>query len=138
MADRYGYKGMLLLGTFLIIGGLEGIAFASSVGALRIAIVLIGFGGGIINGGTNSLVADLSTEGKAANLNLLGVFFGIGAVGVPFLLAVMGERYSHSALIAGVGALVLIPLILIAVTPFPAPKQLQGFPIAAAGKLISD
>lgn len=138
MVDRYGYKGMLLLAATLIVAGLEGIAFAPSMGILRGAIACIGFGGGIINGGANALVADISSEEKGANLNLLGVFFGIGAVGVPFVLATMMSRFSHAALIAGVGALVIAPVVFIAVTPFPAPKQPQGFPIAAAGRLFRD
>jgi FHS family glucose/mannose:H+ symporter-like MFS transporter len=138
MVDRYGYKGMLLLATALIVMGLEGIAFASSLTVLRIAIALIGFGGGIVNGGTNALVADISSEGKSASLNLLGVFFGIGAVGVPFVLATMSGGFSNATLIASVGALVLIPFLVIAATPFPAPKQPQGFPLAAAGRLTRD
>lgn len=138
MVDRYGYKGMLLLATLLIVIGLEGIAFASSLALLRVAIAFIGFGGGIMNGGTNALVADISSEAKSASLNLLGVFFGIGAVGVPFALAILSGSFSNRALIAGVGALVLIPLLFIAATPFPAPKQPQGFPIAAAGRLTRD
>ena len=138
MVDRYGYKGMLMLATILILAGLEGIAFAPSMAMLRASIALIGFGGGIVNGGTNALVADISSEGKTANLNLLGVFFGIGAVGVPFLLATLSGSFTHKALIATVGALVVIPMVLIAATAFPDPKQPQGFPIAAAGKLAKD
>jgi len=138
MVDRYGYKGMLLLATALIVLGLEGIAFASSLPVLQLAIIFIGFGGGIVNGGTNALVADISSEAKGASLNLLGVFFGIGAVGVPFLLATMSGSFSNATLIAGVGFLVLVPFLYVAVTPFPAPKQPQGFPIAAAGRLMRD
>ncbi|MGK2962647.1 MAG: MFS transporter [Gemmatimonadaceae bacterium] len=138
MVDRYGYKGMLLLGTVLIALGLQGIAFATSMNVLRIAIALIGFGGGIVNGGTNALVADISSEAKGANLNLLGIFFGVGAVGVPFVLAAFGGDFAQSTLVSFVGALVLIPVILIAATPFPAPKQPQGFPIAAAGRIARD
>ena len=138
MVDRYGYKGMLLLATALIALGLEGIAFAPSLGALRIAIIMTGFGGGIMNGGTNALVADISSDGISAGLNLLGVFFGIGAVGVPFILGTLSERTSSSILIAAVGAVVLIPFLFIAATPFPAPKQPQGFPLGHAGKLIRD
>jgi len=138
MVDRYGFKGMLLFGTVLIAIGLEGIAFAPSMGALRIAIAIIGFGGGIINGGTNALVADISTEGKHASLNLLGVFFGIGAVGVPFALAMTSDQFSSASLIGGVGCLVAIPFLYIAITPFPAPKHAQGFPIAAAGGLLRE
>jgi FHS family glucose/mannose:H+ symporter-like MFS transporter len=138
MVDRYGYKGMLLSATALIVVGLEGIAFAPSIGWLRVAIVIIGFAGGLVNGGTNALVADISGGERGASLNLLGVFFGVGAVGVPFVLAVLTGRFSQSALIASVGALVLVPLAVVAITQFPEPKQAQGFPIAAAGRLFRD
>ena len=138
LADRYGYKGLLLVATALTAAGLEGIAFAGSMSMLRLAIVVIGFGGGIINGGTNALVADISSEQKNANLNLLGVFFGVGAVGVPFVLATLGENFAHSTLISAVGGLVLIPFLVIATTVFPAAKHPQGFPIAAAGRLVRD
>lgn len=138
LVDRYGYKGMLILAIALIAAGLEGLAFAGSTSMLRIAIAVIGLGGGIVNGATNALVADISSEGKGASLNLLGVFFGIGAVGVPFILATLSGRFASATLIAAVGALVLIPILYVAATAFPAPKQPQGFPIAAAGKLAKD
>ncbi|HMI56248.1 MAG TPA: MFS transporter [Gemmatimonadaceae bacterium] len=138
LVDRYGYKGILLAAVALIALGLEGIAFATSLGWLRAAVIVIGFGGGIINGGTNALVADISTDGRAANLNLLGVFFGVGAMGVPFALGVLVNRYSQTALIAGVGALVLVPFAVIAAAGFPAPKQPQGFPISDARRLVRD
>lgn len=138
MVDRYGYKGMLLVATALISIGLLTMAFAESLLVLRMAVVLIGAGGGIVNGGTNTLVADISSEEKGASLNLLGVFFGIGAVGVPFLLATMGTQLSNNTLVSLVGLFVLIPFILIAKTSFPAPKQAQGFPITAARRLARD
>jgi fucose permease len=138
IVDRNGYKGMLMLATALIAIGLEGIAFAPSMGWLRVAVALIGFGGGIINGGTNALVADISADGRTAGLSLLGVFFGVGAVGVPFVLGNLLGTFSYSAIIATVGALVLVPFGITAATPFPAPKQPQGFPLSAAGGLLRD
>lgn len=138
IVDRNGYKGMLLLALALIAVGLEGIAFAPSLAWLRAAVVLIGFGGGIINSGTNALVADISVEGRTAGLSLLGVFFGVGAVGVPFALGSLLGIFSYSAIIAAVGAVVVVPLLLTAATPFPAPKQPQGFPLAAAKGLLRD
>jgi FHS family glucose/mannose:H+ symporter-like MFS transporter len=138
MVDRYGYKGILLAAIGFTFIGLEGIAFAPSLALLRVAIVIIGFAGGIVNGGTNALVADISGGERGASLNLLGVFFGIGAVGVPFILATLTGRFTQSALIASIGALVVIPMAVIAVTAFPAPKQPQGFPIAAAAGLLKD
>jgi fucose permease len=59
-------------------------------------------------------------------------------MGVPFALGMLIGRFSQTALIAGVGALVLIPIVAVAVASFPAPKHAQGFPIAAAGRLVRD
>jgi MFS transporter, FHS family, glucose/mannose:H+ symporter len=138
IVDRNGYKGMLLLATALIAIGIVGIAFASSMTWLRVAVAVVGFGGGIINGGTNALVADVSADDRTAGLSLLGVFFGVGAVGVPFVLASLLGAFSHSAIIATVGALVAVPFAITAATPFPAPKQPQGFPLATARRLLRD
>jgi fucose permease len=129
---------MLLLATALIAVGIEGIAFAPSMAWLRVAVVVVGFGGGIINGGTNALVADVSADDRTAGLSLLGVFFGVGAVGVPFVLASLLGTFSHSAIIAAVGAFVAVPFVITAATPFPAPKQPQGFPLATARRLLRD
>jgi fucose permease len=138
IVDRNGYKGMLLLATALIAIGIEGIAFAPSMSWLRVAVAVVGFGGGIINGGTNALVADVSADDRTAGLSLLGVFFGVGAVGVPFVLASLLGTFSHSAIIAAVGAFVAVPFVITAATPFPAPKQPQGFPLATARLLLRD
>lgn len=138
MVDRYGYRGMLVASAALIAAALEGIAFAPSVAWLRAAIAVIGFGGGIVNAGTNALVADVAAEGRGAGLSVLGIFFGVGAVAVPFALGVLLDRYSYTALVAAVGALVLVPLAATLATPFPAPKQAQGFPLAHAAALLRD
>src|SRR6185312_11028039 len=49
----------------------------------KVLIFLFGLGGGAINGATSALVSDISDKDKGANLSLLGVFFGIGALGMP-------------------------------------------------------
>src|SRR5205807_8703012 len=74
LVDRYGYKGILLAATVMVALGLEWIAFASSLNNLRLAVLITGFGGGIINGGTNALVADISGVERAAKVNRLGGF----------------------------------------------------------------
>ena len=138
LVDRYGYKGILLAAMLIVALGLEWIAFASSMATLRVAVTMTGFAGGIINGGTNALVADISGEDRGAKLNLLGAFFGVGAVGVPFVLGMLSDRYTQSAMLAGVGAVLLVPIVMIMSAGFPAPKQPQGFPIAHAGRLLGD
>ena len=138
IVDRYGYKAILLIGTALIVASLEGVAFAPSVTWLRLAVFIAGFGGGVINGGANTLVSDTSGDARGPRLNLLAVFFGVGAAGVPLVLALLIGRFSHAALIAGVGALGMLPFAVMAMTSFPPPKQAQGFPLAAAARLLRD
>ncbi|HET7321476.1 MAG TPA: MFS transporter [Longimicrobiaceae bacterium] len=138
LADRYGYKGILLLSLGLVLVGLEGIAFSGSLPWLRASIVLVGLGGGVINGGTNALVSDVSEEGRSAGLSLLGIFFGVGAVGVPFLLGMLLDAFSYPTLMAAVGAVVAVPLVFTAAIRFPRPKQAQGFPLSKGFKLTGD
>jgi len=138
IVDRRGYKGLLMLAVALIFLGLEGMAFAGSWGMLAAAMLLIGFGGGIINGGTNALVADISAGGRSAGLALLGVFFGIGAFGVPFLLGALQGVVGYVEVLAGIGGAVALVLIFYARVTFPAPKQPQGFPLRRAAGLLRD
>lgn len=138
MADGHGYKGILLLSFALIVIGFEGIAFATSMRWLRLAVALIGFGGGIINGAANALVADISGDERAGGLSVVGAFFGVGAVGVPFTLGALLGIYGYSTIIGAVGVIVLVPFAITAVTAFPAPKHSTGFPLADASRLLRD
>ncbi len=138
IVDRYGYKNLLIICAILVLAGLEMIAFAESIFFLQLSMLLIGFGGGVINGGTNALVADISTEDKGANLSYLGVFFGIGALGMPVVLGLLSKTFSQTNIISGIGFFVLIPVIFFASVKFPVPKQSQGFPIKAGLGLVKE
>jgi MFS transporter, FHS family, glucose/mannose:H+ symporter len=130
VVDRYGYKGLLIICTALVMLGFQGIAYAPSMFLLRFSLLFIGLGGGAINGGTNALVSDISEEKRGAGLAFLGAFFGVGAFGVPLLLGSFLGRFSYEMLIAGVGAMILWPWLLFVFLQFPKPKHEQGFPIA--------
>src|SRR5262245_31555499 len=58
--DRYGYKLLLIISILISALSLQGLAFTQGLTLLYICIFLVGFSGGIINGGTNALVADIS------------------------------------------------------------------------------
>jgi fucose permease len=138
VVDRRGYKGMLAAAVVLIALGLEGIAFAPSIALLAFSAILIGFGGGVINGGTSALVADISGEGRAAGLAYLGVFFGIGAFGVPLVLGLLRERFGDAYVVAAIGVVVALVLLYYAAIRFPEPKQPQGLPLRQAAGLLRD
>jgi fucose permease len=138
VVDRYGYKGLMVVCAALIFAGIEGIALAPSVAFLKGALILVGFAGGAINGGANALVADISGENRGSGLSFLGVFFGIGAFSVPFILGSFLGAFSYETLIATVGFLVLIPMAFFMIIRFPASKHNQGFPVADGMKLFKE
>ena len=138
IVDRYGYKSLLILSVLISALALEGLAFTQSLPLLYICIFLIGFGGGSINGGTSALVSDISTENKGASLSILGVFFGIGALGMPLLLGVLSKYFLYSTILAAVGFFMLLPAIYFFFIAFPSPKQAQGFPLKEGVKLLKE
>jgi fucose permease len=123
IVDRFGYKWMLIICALLVAVGLEGMAFATRERFIQFFVFLIGFGGGVLNGATNALAADVSEGERGAKLSLLGVFFGIGALGMPSTLAALSKHFSLASIVAGIGAFVLVPVGYFLVIAFPPPKQ---------------
>jgi MFS family permease len=123
VVDRFGHKWLLIVCAVAVLVGLEGLAFAGSKTAVQFFVFLIGLGGGGLNGATNALAADVSEGERGARLSLLGVFFGIGALSMPSVLALLSRHYSLSAIVAGMGAFVLLPIIYFLAIAFPPPKQ---------------
>ena len=130
IADRYGYKILLLASGLLIFFGLEGIFLTADTVILRISVFLIGIGGGAINGGANALAADTAEGDRGARLSLLGVFFGIGALGVPLLLGLLIHVLSYDKILFWIGILVFLSTIFFLFVKFPAsqtvPRDFQS------------
>lgn len=136
VADRYGYKMMFIITTFLMIAAFEGLAFAHSFFILQTSIFVLGFSGGVINGATNAVVSDISEEDKGANLSLLGAFFGVGALGMPLILGILSKRFEYPYILSSVGFLMLIAAAYFIILKFPVPKHHQGFPVIEGIKLL--
>lgn len=136
--DKYGYKFILACCCLAMFLGFEGIAYAPSTTVLKLGVFLFGLGGGAINGATSALVADLSAAKKGANLSILGVFFGLGALGMPFLLGILEHQFSYDAIVAMVGLVTFGLGIIYLCIKFPAPKQTGGFPIKEGIGLLKD
>jgi MFS transporter, FHS family, glucose/mannose:H+ symporter len=127
--DRYGYKILMSVSCILLSAGFEGVAFTSSTGFLKICIFFIGLSGGAVNGATNALVSDISDNNKTANISLLGVFFGIGALGMPLVLGILGESMSFEKIVAAVGVLSFFTGLIFAVIKLPPPKIARRLPL---------
>ncbi|HZT29826.1 MAG TPA: MFS transporter [Bryobacteraceae bacterium] len=130
--DRFGKRLPMVLGPLLVALALWLIAAAASYSTLAVSLALLGFGGGALNGAANTLVADLHSDPrrKSAALNLLGVFFGFGAVFLPFTIGALLESLGLVPILYAALALTLVPLILSLMLPFPAARHERGLPFA--------
>lgn len=91
--DSVGNKVILVTSAVLVASGMAGFAYAHSFGSAAIPAVLLGLGGGGLNTSTNALVSDLYGEDRGPMLNVLGIFYGIGALGIPLLAAVIAGHF---------------------------------------------
>lgn len=138
VADKYGYKILLIISSLTLFCGFEGLAFIRSSGLVEIFILLIGIGGVVVNGATNALVSDISEREKGADLSLLGVFYGIGALGMPVVLGMLKNRAGFEMIVSAVGLLTLLSGAYFIIIRFPPPKQAQGVPLVQSLTLAKD
>lgn len=116
LSDRFGKKPYLLSGSVFLIAGLSGSAFSHSYPALLIWTILTGIGFGALEVGINALCADRSHDDRGTTMNLLHVFFGLGAIGGPVLatacLRLFNWRWTFglSAILPFIVVLMLLPL----------------------------
>jgi FHS family glucose/mannose:H+ symporter-like MFS transporter len=125
--DVIGNKLVLIGSATLVAAGMLSFAFAHSYAGSAIPALLLGCGGGGLNTSTNALISDLYYERRGPMLNLLGIFYGIGALCIPLLAATIAARFSIArqlffcASLAGACALLFLAL------RFPPAAAAQSF-----------
>ena len=129
ISDKYGYRWVLSTACLFLAIGFIGIGHTSSLWLLRLGILLFGVGGGVINGATSALISDLSSDSKKiANLNLLGVFFGLGAFCMPLILSTLSsESYVIAINIAALISVLIALLFLFIKYPIVVTKEKISF-----------
>lgn len=130
MLDRFGHKTSLVIAPLFVAVALACIREAEAFEVLMIGVILLGAGGGALNQTTNTLVADLYSDSreKSAALNRLGVFFGFGALFLPFCIGALLRVLGFGAILYLAIALSLIPAIWSGLFRFPAPHARAGVP----------
>lgn len=82
-ADKYGIKFISLLSAGGLSIGLCAIVFCPSMYFMYIAVFIVGCAGGFIEVAVNTIISELYRESRTASLNLLHVYFGVGAIVGP-------------------------------------------------------
>jgi fucose permease len=141
IADRFSYRYLLVCSSLLVALSMYGIATAGGLFMLQVSFLMIGFGGGVINGGTNALVADISRDrdkAGSANLSLLGVFFGVGALTVPSIMGLLSRSLTYEQILTFVSLTMVLPIIYFLIIRYPLPKQTQSISIGKSLMLFKD
>jgi fucose permease len=140
LMDRYGIKPPLVVGPLLVGAALVMLALAREYRHLVWGVSVLGIGGGAVNSAGNTLVADLHDDprAKSAALNLLGVFFGIGALLLPFTIGLLLEAIGLAGILAAAGALCLAVAAHNAALGFPPPKHATRLALGEAARFLRD
>nr|QCO92842.1 hypothetical protein [uncultured bacterium] len=125
LLDRLGPRWIILIGLTITAVGILGVSLSNSLPLALACATFAGLGHGTINLVMNVSISNLFPDRRASVLNLLNVFYGIGAFIAPAVagLALRLSNSSLPALWAGAGIeLLLLPLFLW-LFHIPAAKQ---------------
>jgi MFS transporter, FHS family, glucose/mannose:H+ symporter len=125
--DIAGNKLILVASAVLVAAGMMGFAFAHSYPSSAIPALLLGSGGGGLNTSTNALISDLYPDRRGPMLNVLGIFYGIGALCIPLLAGTIAARFSITPQLFGCAALAAGCALLFLVLRFPPAGAAQSF-----------
>jgi fucose permease len=125
--DAIGNKLILVVSSLLVALGMAGFAYAHSFIGTATPAVLLGLGGGGLNTSTSVLVSDLYGEKRGPMLNMLGIFYGIGALCIPLLAAMLTGHFPIASQLLICSGLAAACAVLFLVLRFPAASAAQSF-----------
>jgi len=120
LLDDEGKKIGLLLGLALISVALFALPRSPGFRSILLLLFLLGVGGGVLVTAANSLVSDVSESHRATALNLVNLFFGLGALATPFISANLFRR-KWVRLCYTIAGLTVVTLLIEAFTKMPGP-----------------
>jgi fucose permease len=135
LLDNEGKKLGLIIGLAFIAIALFVLPRASGFRGVVFLLFLLGVGGGIVVTGANALVSDVSEAHRAAALNLVNLFFGLGGLATPFIAANLLAR-NWVRLCYTIAALTVITLVIQATTKMPGPSGTGAFVLADAAPVL--
>ncbi|MEW6505624.1 MAG: MFS transporter [Chloroflexota bacterium] len=92
LSDRFGEKPLMLAATLLLMGSVATLPFSHTFPLSLLLFSLTGLGGGAIVLTTNVLIARVYADRSVSALNLLNLFFGVGAFLSPALVGLIAGQ----------------------------------------------
>lgn len=138
--DRKGYKILLAIATVFGIIGLELLAFTGSFNVAVCAVALIGICGGMLNGSTNALVSDSSSDRtRTSNIFILGLVYCLGAYAITALISSATKaNLPYAEILKWTGVIMAVSLAYYLIIKFPEAKCKQGVPVREMLKMAAE
>ena len=141
--ERIGRRAVLVGAAVLHGVGIAGFGLTPSWPLFLVAMLPAGVGAGCLDGGSNGLVLDVYRDGRGRAMNLLHVWFSVGALLSPLLIGRAVEGGLSWEAVMVLSALPLSGLaVAYALVPMPSGRRGRVAPAssaipAAAGRLLS-
>jgi len=138
LSDRFGEKLLLLAATLLLMGSVAALPFSHTFPLSLLLFSLTGLGGGAIVLATNMLIARVYADRSISALNLLNLFFGVGAFFSPALVGLIaGQTGNGRQILWLVSGLLAVQVVLFLWLRIPAPGRASTQnPAAGLGVLL--
>lgn len=120
--DAKGKKAGIIIGLLASLIGLAILSHPVSLGLSILAMVILGCGGSLVIVGSNAIANDVPDNRRAATINFLNIFAGLGGFATPFVAGnLLGSDAVKSAY-CGI-AISALALAVTVFTPMPERKQ---------------
>jgi fucose permease len=117
LSDELGVKSVFLVGSLVTVVGVAALAMSESGLQVLGAVLLTGVGGACLSTGSSLLMSKaFFPDNELASQNLGNVFFGVGALVTPALVAALLQRLDYRRTVGVVALLCLLPALIAAVT----------------------
>jgi fucose permease len=120
LTERLGRRRVLVAAASLHGIGIVALGLAPAWGWFVVSMLPAGLGAGSLDGGTNGLFLDLFRTGRGRAMNLLHLFFSIGALSAPLVVGVLvdgGVPWQVVFVASGVAPLALAAGYVVAAMP---------------------
>jgi fucose permease len=126
VTERVGRR-FVLAGAAVLIGiGLALQATAPTWTLFMIAAAPAGLGSGVVDGGMNGLILDLFRRRPGGALNLLHLFFSLGAAGSPLIVGqLVGADFDWRTIVLGTAVAAVVIGLLLATQAMPTGRHVR-------------
>ena len=124
VTERLGRRTVLVLAATSVTIGLVVLGMTRSWEVFMVAALPGGLGAGVIDGGSNGLFLDLFRTGRGRALNILHLFFGIGALTAPIAIGFLVDQgVAWQGILIGTGAGGAVLALAILLVPMPGGRH---------------